>query len=304
MKQENLPQCLFVGTAKAGTTTIAHALRAHPRVAIPTKESFFFDHEHMGQGRLPYPQQRDPSTIVTSEAAYRGLYTGLEGKTTVEVGTGYLYHHQTAIPRIKAVLGPDTRIGIVLRDPVERAWSSYMHFVKDTHEPLGFRESIAQEPERTAANWDFMWHHIAMGRYAAQVEAYLQAFPHTRVFFFEDLRRDADGFMRRIFDLVGVEQVALPPVEAKNRSGQPRYRSLQRLITTENPVKGMVRPLLRMLVPEEKRRQARKYMKERNMQDSGGLQPADRAWLRDVYRAEVEQLSTLLAKDLFALWRW
>ncbi|MCC6838737.1 MAG: sulfotransferase [Flavobacteriales bacterium] len=302
--RENLPRCLFVGTAKAGTTTIEHALKAHPQVAIPCKETFFFDHEHMGQGRLAYPMQRDPGTIVSSEAAYRGLYTGFEGKTTVEIGTGYLYHHATAIPRIKAVLGAETRIGIVLRDPVERAWSSYMHFVKDTHEPLGFRESIAQEPERAAQGWDFMWHHIAMGRYAGQVKAYKEAFPHTQVFFFEDLRKDPEGFMQGVFDLAGVEQVALPPVQAKNRSGQPRFRALQRLITTENPVKGLVRPLLRALVPEEKRRMARKYMKEKNMQDGGGLRPEDRAWLRDMYRADVEQLSTILSKDLFTLWRW
>lgn len=304
MSEVNLPSCLFVGTAKAGTTTIEHALRAHPQVGIPRKETFYFDHELMGAGRLPYPKQRDPDTIVTSEAEYRKLYTGLAGKTAVEIGTGYLYHHASAIPRIKAVLGADTRIGIVLRDPVERAWSSYMHFVKDTHETLGFRESIAMEPERTAEGWDFMWHHIAMGKYADQVAAYVDAFPNTRVFYFEDMRQDADGFMRGVFDLVGVPPVGLPPVKAQNRSGEPKYRGLQRLITTENPVKAMLRPLVRMVVPEERRRRARKFVKEKNMVATGGLSPADRTWLRDIYRTDVERLSGTLGKDLFATWRW
>lgn len=304
MKEVDLPRCLFVGTAKAGTTTIEHALRAHPQVAIPRKETFFFDHELMGNGRLAYPMQRDPATVVTSEAEYEKLYTGWGDLMTVEVGTGYLYHHATAIPRIKAVLGQDVRIGIVLRDPVERAWSSYMHFVKDTHEALGFREAIAQEPHRMAQGWDFMWHHIAMGKYAEQVSAYLSAFPNTRVLFFEELRKDPAQFMRSVFDLVGVAPMDLPVVKAKNRSGEPRFRSLQRLITTENPVKGMIRPILRLMVPGERRSRARKFLKERNMKAVNSLLPEDRAWLRDIYRTDVEQLSATLGKDLFAAWHW
>jgi hypothetical protein len=304
MSDINLPGCLFVGTAKAGTTTIEHALRAHPQVSIPRKETFFFDHEWMGGGRLPYPMQRDPATVVTGEQEYRDLYRGMGGRTTVEIGTGYLYHHATAIPRIQSVLGRDVRIGIVLRDPVERAWSSYMHFVKDTHETLDFRSAIAAEPERTAQGWDFMWHHIAMGRYAGQVEAYRNAFPNTRVFFFEDLRKDSAAFMRDVFDLVGVPAADMAPVKAQNRSGEPRFRALQRLITTENPVKGLVRPLVRLLVPEDRRRRARKFMKERNMRATAGLAADDRTWLRDIYRADVERLSGLLGQDLFAKWRW
>lgn len=304
MSEVNLPACLFVGTAKAGTTTIEHALRAHPRVGVPRKETFYFDHDLMGNGDLPYPQQRQPGSIIRSEPEYRGLYTGLGTKTVVEVGTGYLYHHAVAIPRIKSVLGTGTRIGIVLRDPAERAWSSYMHFVKDAHEPLGFRESIEREAERKAAGWDFMWHHVEMGKYASQVEAYMNAFPNTRIFLFEDLRQDAEGFMRGVFDLVGVEPMDLPAVEARNRSGEPKYKALQRLITTENPIKKMVRPLIRMVVPQERRRRARKFMKEKNMTQVGGLQPADRIWLRDIYRADVERLSGTLGKDLFATWRW
>ncbi|HMN04709.1 MAG TPA: sulfotransferase [Flavobacteriales bacterium] len=304
MSNATLPGHLFVGTAKAGTTTIEQALRLHPRVGIPRKETFFFDHDMMGGGRLPYPMQRDPATIVTSGSEYRNLYAGLEGKVPVEIGTGYLYHHEVSIPRIRSVLGPDTRIGIVLRDPVERAWSSYMHFVKDTHEPLGFRESVAHEAERTAEGWDFMWHHIAMGMYAGQVAAYRVAFPHVQVFFFEDLRKDPVAFMHDVFRWVGVEPVGLDRMQARNRSGQPMFPRLQRLITTENPLKAAVRPLLRLLVPEERRQQARKYLKEKNMKAGAGLSAADRAWLRDIYRADVEQLSSAMGMDLFARWRW
>lgn len=302
--EPKLPKCLFVGTAKAGTTTLEHVLRAHPQVAVPRKETFFFDHECMGGGRLPYPMQRDPSTVVTSAEAYAAMYTGNGRSMPVEVGTGYLYHHKVAIPRITQYLGSDVRIGIVLRDPVERAWSSYMHFVKDTHEQLGFREALAQEQERREAGWDFMWHHVAMGMYSAQVSAFLAAFPHVGVFFFEDLRDNGPAFMQRVFQFLELEPLPVAPLAAKNPSGVPKHRALQRLITTENPVKRIVRPVLRALLPERQRSKARKFLKEKNLGKGGPMPQPDRLWLRDVFAKDVNELATLLGQDLFAKWRW
>lgn len=299
-----MPKCLFVGTAKAGTTTLEHALRAHPQVAIPRKETFFFDHECMGGGRLPYPMQRDPSTVVTSAGAYKELYAGHGRPMPVEIGTGYLYHHRTAVPGIKQLLGPGVRIGMVLRDPVERAWSSYMHFVKDTHEQLSFRESLAQEQQRRDEGWDFMWHHVAMGMYARQVAAYIEAFPDVGVFFFEDLRDNGPAFMQQVFRFLGLEPISAPRVAAKNPSGVPKYRALQRLITTDNAVKRLIRPVVRAMLPEHKRSKARKFLKEKNLARGAAMAPADRLWLRDTYAKDVSDLSGLLGQDLYAKWRW
>jgi Sulfotransferase family len=305
MSTRALPQVLFVGTAKAGTTTIERALAQHPAIGLPRKETFFFDHEHMGGGRLPYPQQRHVHTIVSDEAAYRSLYADFADRICVEVGTGYLYHHATAVPRIQRMLGADTRIGIVLRDPVERTWSSYMHFVKDLHEPLDFRASLAAEAERVTACWDFMWHHLAMSRYAAQVEAYTRAFANTQVFFFEDLRQDQDAFLRAVCGFAEVDPALLPEdTSAHNPSGVAKNKALQKLITRENPVKSALRPLARLLVPREKLKQARKYLKSRNLEKGEGLADADRAWLKEQLHGDVQRLGHTLNMDLFARWNW
>ncbi|MFZ1687979.1 MAG: sulfotransferase [Flavobacteriales bacterium] len=305
MSTQALPRVLFVGTAKAGTTTVERALSRHPAIGLPRKETFFFDHERMGDGHLPYPQQRHTHTVVSTEAGYRALYAGSGDRTCVEIGTGYLYHHTTAIPRIKQVLGGDTRIGMVLRDPVERTWSSYMHFVKDLHEPLDFRAALAAEAERAAAGWDFMWHHLAVSRYAGQVEAYARSFPAVRVFFFEDLRNDQGVFLNEVCNFVGVDPAMLPTdLEAHNPGGVAKNKTLQKLITRENPIKSLVRPIARLLFPREKLKQARKYMKSRNLERGEGLQPADRTWLKEQLHADVQQLGHHLNIDLFAKWNW
>jgi hypothetical protein len=223
----------------------------------------------------------------------------------VEVGTGYLYHHRVAIPRILQTLGKDVRIGIVLRDPVARTWSSYMHFVKDLHEPLGFREALAAEPERIRQEWDFMWHHMAMGRYAAQVRAYLDVFRNVRVFHFEDLCSDQGAFLREVCSFAGADPDALPIADAAhNPSGIPKVRALQRFITTDNVVKKLVRPLWRLAVPEDRRSQARKYVKSRNLSASGGPSPEDSDWLKDGFYDDVRDLGRTLGLDLFTKWKW
>ncbi len=300
-----LPRFLLVGTAKAGTTTIERALAAHPDIGIPRKETFYFDHDRMGGGRLPYPMQRPKDAVIHDEESYRQLYAPLVDKLCVEIGTGYLYHHEVAIPRILRTLGKDVHIGIVLRDPVERTWSSYMHFVKDLHEPLGFEEALAAEPDRIRQDWDFMWHHVAMGRYAEQVRAYMEAFGNVRVFFFEDLKTDQHGFLREVCSFAGADPDALQHADsAHNPSGIAKLRALQLFITTDNPLKKMVRPLWRLAVPEEKRSQARKYVKSRNLSKSEGPTPEEIARLKDVFFNDVRDLGLLLDQDLFAKWKW
>jgi len=305
MNRTGLPTTLFVGTAKAGTTSLERTLVRHPDVGLPRKETFYFDHDLMGGGRLPYPRQRHPRTVVTTEADYRNIYSACQDRSIVEIGTGYLYHHATAIPRVRDLLGSDVRIGIVLRDPVERAWSGYMHFVKDLHETLDFRGALAAEPIRRDEGWDFMWHHLALSRYADQVAAYRSAFKNLRVFFFDDLVADQPSFLREVCMFIGVDPDRLPPVaEARNPSGMPRDRVLQRFITTDNPVKNALRPLVRTLLPFEQRRSLRKFLKSRNLRKSEGPAPEDRTWLRDLLRDDVRRLGVELGQDLFARWKW
>lgn len=300
-----LPQFLVVGTAKAGTTTIERALATHPAIGLPRKETFFFDHDRMGGARLPYPMQRPKEAIVTDRKAYQDLYAPLKSKLCVEIGTGYLYHHKVAIPRIKQTLGEDVRIGIVLRDPVGRTWSSYMHFVKDLHETLGFREALAAEGHRIHLEWDFMWHHMAVSRYSSQVRAYVEAFSNVHIFYFEDLRSDQHAFLRDLCAFAGADPDALPFADAAhNPSGVPKVRALQRFITTENPLKNVIRPLWRLAVSEDKRSQARKYVKSRNLQSTMGPCPEDTAWLKEAFYTDVRELGMTLDIDLFTKWKW
>jgi hypothetical protein len=294
-----LPSFLFIGTAKAGTTSIANYLDQHPELRIPMKETFYFMREIYRNNDLAYPAQRAREEYILNVEQYEHVYQGQEGFITGEVGTGYLFHHKESIEQIKETLGEDVKILIVLRNPVERCYSSYRHFTKDLHEEFTFEEAIEKEKERAANDWDFMWQHRSLGCYADQVEAYQKAFKNVKVFIYEDLRKDPKNFMDEVFKFIGVQPLSeLDTSKEHNPSGDPKSKTLQKFITHENPLKKIIRPVFRMFFSAEKRANMRKDMKARNLAKGTKMSDAMRADLRAFYARDMERLKTLIGRDL------
>ncbi|NND95683.1 MAG: sulfotransferase [Flavobacteriales bacterium] len=290
---------LFVGTAKAGTTSIFNYLLQHPRLKIPKKETFYFLRDVYSDIHLAYPAQRDPATLILEQEAYDELYEHIEDEIAGEIGTGYLFHHIHAIPRIKEQFGDEVNILIILRNPVDRAFSSYNHFVKDMHEPLTFEESLAAERSRAEKGWDFMWQHKALGLYSKQVEAYQNTFSNVEVLFYEDLKKDPNGLMNRIFEFIGVAPLKdLDTGKQFNPSGQPRSRTLQKLLIHDNPVKRFIQPIVRALMSDDRRERMRKELKSRNLKGYEQMSEATRKELKEFYRDDIKALSKIIERDL------
>ncbi|NBC16502.1 MAG: sulfotransferase, partial [Bacteroidetes bacterium] len=124
------PTFLIVGAAKAGTTSLYRYLRQHPDVYMPAsiKETFFFSRASVTEASGP--GRRYGTQAVTSWSDYADLFADANAQPARgEACTAYLYFYDEAIPEIRKYLGAGVRIVIILRDPVERAYSNYMHHV-------------------------------------------------------------------------------------------------------------------------------------------------------------------------------
>ncbi len=296
----NLPKFLFVGTAKAGTTSIYHYLRRHPQVEIPMKETFYFMREILKDNHLPYPKQRPKSDLILTEQAYRNLYRDISSDKIIgEIGTGYLYYHEESIPLIQETLGSDVKIAIILRNPIDRSYSSYMHFVKDLFEDLSFEDSLNEEPARIQENRDFMWHHKSLGLYADQVQAYQDAFKNVKVWLYDDLRSESESTLHSMAEFIGIDPFDFQSsIKVYNPSGAPKNERLQKLITHENPVKAFLRPVFRALFSQEKRERIRKGVKSRNLKKTEGPDRTIYHQLQEYYREDIMRLSRLIDRDL------
>ena len=226
-----LPNFIIIGAMRSGTTSLARYLGAHPQVFMAAKkEVHFFD--------FNFDRSLD---------WYARHFARAGGKTAVgEATPGYMYNER-AIARM-ARLVPQARLIVVLRNPVDRAYSHYWLNRARGHEPLDFAAAIAVEPERLANP------ELALGRRGVYLEGsrYLKHllrvcryYPRSalHVVIFEDLRDEPRAVFAAVCRFLGVGESFLPP-----NLGRPINRFVAfRSLGLRNLGRRLPRPLRRVV---------------------------------------------------------
>jgi hypothetical protein len=196
-----LPNFLYVGPDKAGSSWLHETLLKHPDVYLtPAKDLYFFD-RYYDRGLEWYAAQ----------------FRDARGEEIVgEVCQDYLFHPEAA-GRIRETLGP-VRIMVSLRDPVERAWSSYLYMRKHGIGPDTFAEALRSRPEL-----------LEHGRYATGLDRFLEWLPRemVHVALFDDLAVDPQGFLDGVTDFLGIDPLPLSPKDLAARLPAARARSVR-----------------------------------------------------------------------------
>ncbi len=243
-----MPNFLIVGAAKAGTTALYTYLKQHPQVyTTPQKETSFFafegepiDFQGPGDNEVAeYP--------ITDLATYQQQFQGVNGEQAIgEACPVYLYHPQAA-RRIHHYL-PNVRLIAILRNPIDRAYTNYLHLIREGRETeTDFMSALQAEPQRIKDNWMWFWYYTKVGYYAEQLQRYYQLFDRSQiqVYLYEDLQRDASGLLQNIFRFLEVDDRFVPDFTIRpNKSGIPKNKLLHQLLTTPNPLKAAVKPLI------------------------------------------------------------
>lgn len=243
-----MPNFLLIGAMKAGTTAFYQHLDQHPEVYMsPNKEPNFFAFE--GE-KLDF---RAPSDIeglnrhaVTDIDEYRALFDGVSGEKAVGEASHWYMYKPEASDRIKHHI-PEAKMIAILRDPAERAYSEFMHFVRDGDEPItDFAEALRQEKARIHANWT-MGRYVDRGYYYTQLKRYFDRFDpgQIRVYLYEDLRADPLLVMQETFRFLGVDDAFVPDTSIRtNVSGVPRNRALHAVLTNSRRARAVIEPML------------------------------------------------------------
>ncbi len=303
-----LPNFLVIGAGNAGTTSLYHYLDQHPEVYMsPVKEPKFFALE----GDLPdYRGPGDQWVLTRSPAnravidldGYEALFRGVRGEKAVgEASPVYLCDAGTP-GRIKRYV-PDAKLVAILRDPAERAYSAYMHQVRDGRETLGFAEALDAEEWRIRKNWGPGWRYTSEGFYHRNLSRYYELFGHGQIWvcLYEDLKEDPAGLMGSIFRFLGVDDSFVPDTSRRhNPSGVPKSRLLVYMLKRPNPLRAALKPLL----PKRLRRLLSEGLQNRNLSKAPPLDPEVRRRLIETYREDVLKLEDLIGRDLSGWLEW
>jgi Sulfotransferase family len=287
------PNLFLVGAAKAGTTSLYEALARHPAIYMsPMKEPHYFSRiEPSAERRAFFPH-------VADEGEYLALFEGATDEELLgEASTSYLWDGGAA-ERIKRAV-PDAKILIMLRDPVERAYSSYWNDVREGIERRSFLDALVDEQRSGPGRWGVSSLYLDCGRYADQVATYLEVFgSRVHVLLFEDYIEDEAGAIAGVESFLGVRRAsAAEALRPMNPASQPRNRLSRALLGS-----GRVRTLARAAIP----RRVRGWLRAALLRQAPPppMDPAARALLIEAYRPEIAPLAGLLGRAVPWERRW
>lgn len=292
------PNFLVAGVAKCGTTSLFYYLIQHPEICIPKKETFYFIRSEYNIPPSDKIGQRDPSQLILTREKYDDLYSKCSTKAVGEVSTCYFHYPEIAIPEIKSNLG-DPKIIIILRNPVERAWSNYRHFTRLGREPLSFTESLDAEEQRIANHWDFMRKYKSMGFYSDYLEKYKSEFSFVHVMFNDDLEEHPVKTMQELFRFLEIDDSFIPDTKTRyNISDSQQHNFWFKYFLKNNLIRKTVRPLALKLVSPVTRQKIRHKLKKSNRNLNTGLSIEMRNKLIDLYSEDINKLESLTERDL------
>ena len=212
-----LPDFVVIGSTKSGTTSLHYYLIQHPRIISERNVHFF---EYMQTNSIEWYRAHFPTKA----------YKNFKKLTVGEQTATYLFH--PLIPKRIHTTIPNAKLIVVLRNPVDRAYSNYTHQVREGIEKRTFEEAIKSELKRIEIcknnseykinNDDFSNHvifsYLRHGIYVDFIKAWMEFFTKEQFLILPtyDLNNNRAKFLKQVFDYLNVQNFEIKDVERQN----------------------------------------------------------------------------------------
>lgn len=291
-----LPNALVIGAPRSGTTSLFFYLKQHPEIYLPVrKELHYFSYQFLSLNQNGPGDSDALLPLCSNQEDYRAFYNGVRHEPViVEVSPSYLYYSQVRY-KIMEELGT-VKIIAILRNPIDKAYSQYMHLVRLNLEKLSFFEALEMESERRRAGWGDIWRYAESSLYVERVKAYQETFGHdnVKILLFEDLAMKPVAVMVDLFNFLSVNPAFEPDVSrVYNRSGRPRSTTISHFFARENLLKSV----LKKVIPERIRVPLRLAILSANSGEKGSVDEESYAYLRAYFQEDVAALERLLGRS-------
>ncbi len=294
----SLPNFLIVGAAKSGTSSLHNYINQHTDIFMP-------DVDHAGRS-VKEPQFMVKDIIqdrlhfgVWSFKEYKELFNDVQDHKMVgEASVFYLYFYEEAIKNIKMRLGDKVKIIIMLRNPIERAYSAYFHVSRGLKENLSFEEAIGDEESRFQNDSSItpMIRYKDMGLYYQMVKRYLEEFSDVLIILHEDFRDDTQSVLRRVFQFLDVDDKQIIDTNIKYNIGgkQWKNRFLKYMFHSNNVIKKFAN----FITPSFIKKQLTNKLVNLSKNKVPPMHIKTEQFLKNFYKEDVKNLSKLINRDL------
>ena len=296
--KNKLPNFLIVGAAKSGTSSLHNYLNQHPEVFMPS-----YNKEGM--------KVKEPRFLIkdlVENRLHNGVwnweeYQSLFDKVTDEKAIGestvlYLYYFEEAIKNIKYRLDENVRIIIMLRNPVDRAFSAYTHVARSVKEQLSFEKALEIEHERLELDFTLtpMVMYKDMGLYYNMVKAYLDNFENVHIIMYEDFKSDTAKVVKKTLEFLGLNSKVSLETGLKHNVGGKSWKTpfLKHFFMKDN----FVKKLFRMVLSFSLRKKVRIFLESILKHNSKPINTETRENLVMFFKEDVSKLEQLLQINL------
>lgn len=292
-----LPNFLIIGAQKGGTTSLINHLARHPDIFVPYEKEigFFHDDQEYAKG-IDY---------------YKTYFSGWNGEKCVghaPVNTSFCA--EKAAPRLFS-FNPDIRLIMILRNPIDRAYSHYYYCRRNCLEDMDTFEAVIQRELDMIARGDHEYRschfYISHGFYYAQLRAYFEYFDRNQllILYYEDFKHSPESTLLSIHSFLKVEAIKIEELDKKhNPASAPKYKFIQKVVFKDNLLKS----IYKRIIPDSIQISARRYIIDPLMKKNlkrikyEPIQPETRELLRQIFKQPNEELARLLKRD-FSDWQ-
>ena len=237
-----------IGCPKSGTTTLFKILCQHSQIHTPKfKEPFFFNNSNY-QNSIDWYAKTYYDDIKNE-------------KWVLDFTPSYLYSDEALFRINEYSKGKDLKFIVMLRNPVERAYSHYLHTLRDGLEDLDFNDAIQAESERLL-NYEnnllsqLKYSYIYQSLYHKHLSKYFESFGRNNFFVinYDSQLLDKSEFKLMISDLQNFLEIKIENlnIEIKeNFASESRFKILQTLVNSN----GLHKRLARLLFKSKLNRQ-------------------------------------------------
>lgn len=293
--KNNKANLFVVGAAKAGTTYLYGVLDTHTSINMATvKEPHFFasvESRNPAEYLAPRDGKTYHSKVITDKVIYNDLFDWTnEYKYRGEASPSYLLDTQSA-EKIKEY-NPNAKIIVVLRNPIDRAYSHYLMEYRNGYEMNdNFRVAIDNDLKVTDKVWGKKgFFYIELGRYAEQIKRYVDTFSSENVLIltFQDIK-DKTTLYKKITNFLSINPTSFNEEEAdnsKNTASIPKNKFALYFKRISNH--SSVKYLLEYIPTDMKTLVRNKLFSSKGEQKT--LSTEDKLYLEEIYKSTFKEL--------------
>ena len=213
--EEIWPNFFIVGAQKAGTTSLYFYLKEVPQVYMsPLKEPFYF---------APHAVHNSASDIIRDKKEYLRLFEKANGYTAIGEATP-IYLWDPDAPKLIHQTVPHARIIMILRDPIERAYSNYLMRVRYSGVQSSFYDELIRDYRSQEKLYGKSQLYVEFGMYYEQVKRYFDIFgrEQVKVIIFEEFVKRPEQTVNEVLAFLGVKYTVTKIAEQHNPYSVPR----------------------------------------------------------------------------------